>query len=165
MTGAGGLLAAEVLAPPEVMKKRLATQVNALWGAIRQRSIFLPAVFVFLWQVGILQKRHKGVQNTLQPSPMLTNNLGCILQQITREQCVHVSFLGLLHVNLGGWMASPWGCTFARVTYCCMLYREVTLLVAQLLPTSSICCKASHPLARRTRCNDRELCSGCSKPS
>lgn len=76
MTGAGGLLAAEVLAPPEVMKKRLATQVNALWGAIRQRSIFLPAVFVFLWQVGILQKRHKGVQNTLQPSPMLTNNWG-----------------------------------------------------------------------------------------
>ena len=48
---AGGLLAAEVLAPPEVMKKRLATQVNALWGAVRQRSIFLPAVFVFLWQV------------------------------------------------------------------------------------------------------------------
>jgi len=43
------------------MKKRLATQVNALWGAIRQRSIFLPAVFVFLWQVGTLQQRHKGV--------------------------------------------------------------------------------------------------------
>lgn len=46
----GGLLATEVLAPPGVMKKRLASQVNALWGAIRQRSIFLPAVFVFLWQ-------------------------------------------------------------------------------------------------------------------
>ena len=50
---AGGLLAAEVLAPPEVMKKRLASQVSALWGAVRQRSIFLPAVFVFLWQVSV----------------------------------------------------------------------------------------------------------------
>jgi len=58
VTGAGGLLATEVLAPPEVMKKRLASQVNALWGAIRQRSIFLPAVFVFLWQVGTLQQKH-----------------------------------------------------------------------------------------------------------
>ena len=47
----GGLLAAEILAPPAVMKRRLATQVQALWGAVRQRSIFLPAVFVFLWQV------------------------------------------------------------------------------------------------------------------
>ena len=49
--GAGGLLAADILAPPEVMKKRLYSQVDALWGAVRQRSIFLPAVFVFLWQV------------------------------------------------------------------------------------------------------------------
>ena len=48
---AGGLLAASILAPPEMMKKRLYSQVTALWGAVRQRSIFLPAVFVFLWQV------------------------------------------------------------------------------------------------------------------
>ena len=29
----------------------LRAQVEALWGAINQRGILLPAVFVFLWQV------------------------------------------------------------------------------------------------------------------
>ncbi len=31
--------------------KSLRPQVEALWGAINQRGILLPAVFVFLWQV------------------------------------------------------------------------------------------------------------------
>lgn len=47
---AGGLLAADLLAPPELMMKRLYSQANALWGAVQQRSILLPAIFVFLWQ-------------------------------------------------------------------------------------------------------------------
>ena len=34
-----------------VLGARLLTQVEALWGAINQRSILLPAAFVFLWQV------------------------------------------------------------------------------------------------------------------
>ena len=56
---AGGLLAAEVLAPPNVMQQRLKSQVSALWGAVRQRSIFLPTVFVFLWQASsFLSKKH-----------------------------------------------------------------------------------------------------------
>ena len=31
--------------------KNLRAQAEALWGAINQRGILLPAVFVFLWQV------------------------------------------------------------------------------------------------------------------
>ncbi|KAL3141007.1 hypothetical protein ABBQ32_005521 [Trebouxia sp. C0010 RCD-2024] len=46
----GRLLAADLLAPPEFMMKRLYSQAHALWGAVQQRSIFLPAIFVFLWQ-------------------------------------------------------------------------------------------------------------------
>ena len=33
------------------VQKRLVNQVQMLWGAVSQRSILLPAVFVFLWQV------------------------------------------------------------------------------------------------------------------
>ena len=50
---AGGLLAADFLAPAEVMRKRLYSQVSALWGAVQQRSILLPAIFVFLWQASL----------------------------------------------------------------------------------------------------------------
>ena len=35
----------------EVLAARLLVQLEALWGAINQRSILLPAAFVFLWQV------------------------------------------------------------------------------------------------------------------
>jgi BT1 family len=35
----------------------LATQGAALWGAIRQRHILLPTVFVFLWQVCVASWR------------------------------------------------------------------------------------------------------------
>ena len=34
---------------------RLQVQAAALWNAINQRSILLPAVFVFLWQVWLLR--------------------------------------------------------------------------------------------------------------
>ena len=35
----------------EVLAGRLLAQLEALCGAINQRSILLPAAFVFLWQV------------------------------------------------------------------------------------------------------------------
>lgn len=53
---AGGLLATTSFVQPAVIQQRLSTQVQALWGAIRQRSIFLPAIFVFLWQVSCAQQ-------------------------------------------------------------------------------------------------------------
>jgi len=34
-----------------MLLNRLQVQAAALWNAINQRSILLPAVFVFLWQV------------------------------------------------------------------------------------------------------------------
>ena len=34
-----------------MLLSRLQVQAAALWNAINQRSILLPAVFVFLWQV------------------------------------------------------------------------------------------------------------------
>ena len=34
-----------------MLAARLLVQLEALWGAINQRSILLPAAFVFLWQV------------------------------------------------------------------------------------------------------------------
>ena len=36
--------------PAAALWGRLLVQLEALWGAINQRSILLPAVFVFLWQ-------------------------------------------------------------------------------------------------------------------
>ena len=34
------------------LKQNLKDQTKALWAAVNQRGILLPAVFVFLWQVG-----------------------------------------------------------------------------------------------------------------
>ena len=36
--------------PVAALLGRLLAQLDALWGAINQRSILLPAAFVFLWQ-------------------------------------------------------------------------------------------------------------------
>lgn len=38
----------------------LRTQTAALWGAINQRGILLPALFVFLWQV----RSHPAISGT-----------------------------------------------------------------------------------------------------
>jgi hypothetical protein len=35
------------------LAQQLAAQTGALWGAVRQKDILLPATFVFLWQVGM----------------------------------------------------------------------------------------------------------------
>jgi hypothetical protein len=36
----------------QVLGESVVTQGVALWGAVKQRNILLPTVFVFLWQVG-----------------------------------------------------------------------------------------------------------------
>jgi hypothetical protein len=36
----------------QVLGESVVTQGLALWGAVKQRNILLPTVFVFLWQVG-----------------------------------------------------------------------------------------------------------------
>jgi hypothetical protein len=36
----------------KVLGEGVVTQGLALWGAVKQRNILLPTVFVFLWQVG-----------------------------------------------------------------------------------------------------------------
>jgi hypothetical protein len=38
----------------QVLGENVVTQGLALWGAVKQRNILLPTVFVFLWQVGLI---------------------------------------------------------------------------------------------------------------
>lgn len=66
-------------APRVKLAARLMVQLDALWGAINQRSILLPAAFVFLWQVCAATPYFRPLKSlTYHQKASLCRSEGCV---------------------------------------------------------------------------------------
>ena len=113
-------------------------QAAALWNAINQRSILLPAVFVFLWQVcllRVLQPTHTHLTEHINPiAEHVAQSHTCLLIQLGwpaysyRDPPCYMYFTLTPHIAIPCSQISTLGATFnlsiGLISDCCMMHRR-----------------------------------------